>query len=284
VVTGARVGATFRRRFARERSAVVALVALGLLALFAFAGPSLWHYGHTLHRDLPVDQAPTWSHPFGTDRAGHDLMGQVMRGTRQSLLVGVVAAALGTAIGSAVGLVAAFRRGRVDAVLMRLVDVVLIVPGLVVVLVVAGSTHGTSWLRIAVLIGLVSWPRPARVVRGLALSEVVRDYVEAARALGLPPRRILTRHVLANVAPAVAVDATFAVTVAILSEAALSFLGFGFTVPDTSLGLLVSTGQGAIATRPWLFYIPGAFLIALCVLVHLVGDGLRAALGPTPGS
>ena len=267
------------RRFSDQRGAVVALGALLLLALFAFAGPSVWHYGHSLHRDIPVDQAPTWAHPFGTDRAGHDLLGQIMRGTRQSLLVGVVAAAIGTAIGTAVGLIAAFRRGWVDAVLMRLVDVVLIVPGLVVVLVVAGSTHGTSWLRMAVLIGLVGWPRPARVVRGLAIGELARDYVEAARAMGFPPRRILFRHVLVNLGPAVAIDATFAVTLAIISESVLSFLGFGFTVPDTSLGLLVSNGQAAIATRPWLFYIPGAFLTALCVLVHVVGDGLRAALG-----
>jgi peptide/nickel transport system permease protein len=267
------------RRFSDQRGAVVALGALLLLALFAFVGPSVWHYGHGLHRGIPVDQAPTWAHPFGTDRAGHDLLGQIMRGTRQSLLVGVAAAAIGTAIGTAVGLIAAFWRGWVDAVLMRLVDVVLIVPGLVVVLVVAGSTQGTSWLRVAVLIGLVSWPRLARVVRGLAVGELARDYVEAARAMGFPPRRILFRHVLVNLGPAVAIDATFAVTLAIVSESVLSFLGFGFTVPDTSLGLLVSNGQAAIATRPWLFYIPGAFLTALCVLVHVVGDGLRAALG-----
>jgi peptide/nickel transport system permease protein len=115
-------------------------------------------------------------------------------------------------------------------------------------------------------------------VRGVALVERSRDYVEAARAMGLPARSIVFRHVLLNVGPAVAIDATFAVTLAILSESALSFLGFGFTVPDTSLGVLVSTGQSAIATRPWLFYIPGAFLTVLCVLVHVVGDGLRAAL------
>jgi peptide/nickel transport system permease protein len=272
-------GADLARRFTQQRAAVVAAVALLLLALFAFAGPSVWHYGHALHRDIPVDQAPTWAHPFGTDRAGHDLLGQVMRGTRQSLLVGVVAAAIGTSIGMTVGLLAAFRRGWVDGVLMRLVDVALIIPGLVVVLVVAGSTSGTSWLRMATLIGAVSWPRPARVVRGLALTELTQDYVEAARAMGFGARRILCNHVLLNIGAAVAIDATFAVTVAILSEAALSFLGFGFTVPDTSLGLLVSNGQTAIATRPWLFYIPGAFLTVLCVLVHVIGDGLRAALG-----
>lgn len=267
------------RRFRGQRAAVAAAVGLLLLVAFAFVGPMLWRYGHVLHRDIPVDQAPTWAHPFGTDRAGHDLLGQVMRGTRQSLLVGVGAAALSTTIGAAVGLVAAARRGWVDALLMRLVDVALIVPGLVVVLVVAGTTRGTSWARVALLIGLVSWPRLARVVRGLAASELQREYVEAARAIGAPPRRILARHVLRNLGPAVAVDATFAVTVAIVSESVLSFLGFGFTVPDTSLGLLVSNGQDAIATRPWLFYIPGAFLTVLCVLVHLVGDGLRAALG-----
>jgi peptide/nickel transport system permease protein len=278
-VIATRPGSGVVRRFAARRGALMALGALVLLGLFAFGGPSVWHYGHTLHRDIPIDQAPTWAHPFGTDRAGHDLLGQIMRGTRQSLLVGLVAAAIGTVIGATVGLVAAFWGGWVDAVLMRLVDVALIVPALVVVLVVAGSTHGTTWLRVAVLIGVVSWPRLARVVRGLALGELARDYVTAARAMGLSPRRILVRHVLLNLGPAVAIDATFAVTLAILSESVLSFLGFGFTVPDTSLGLLVSAGQAAITTRPWLFYIPGGFLTLLCVLVHLVGDGLRAALG-----
>jgi peptide/nickel transport system permease protein len=268
----------FLRRFADQRLAVAAVSGLALLAAFAFVGPSLWEHGHTLDRGIPADQAPTWAHPFGTDRAGHDLLGQVMRGTRQSLLVGVSAAAIGTAIGVAVGLLAGFWRGWVDALLMRLVDVTLIVPALVVVLVVAGSTQGTSWLRVAVLIGVVTWPRPARVIRGLVLAEREEGYVDAARAMGFAPRRILFRHVLLNVAPAVAVDATFAVTVAILSEAVLSFLGLGFTVPDTSLGLLVRTGQAAISTRPWLFYIPGAFLTVLCVVVHVIGDGLRAAL------
>jgi ABC-type dipeptide/oligopeptide/nickel transport system permease subunit len=206
-------------------------------------------------------------------------MGQVMRGTRQSLLVGLVAAAVGTAIGAAMGLVAAYVGGWVDAALMRVVDVALVIPTLVVVLVVAGSAHGTSWLRVAVLIGAVGWPRPARLVRGLARTERTRGYVMAAEVMGLPTWRILLRHVLPNIAPAVAVDATIAVTVAVFAEASLSFLGFGFTAPDTSLGLLVSAGQSAIATRPWLFYIPGAFLTVLCVLIHLVGDGLRATLG-----
>jgi peptide/nickel transport system permease protein len=273
------VAATVTPPSALRRGPRIALALLGGLVAFAFAGPLLWRYGHTLHRDIPVDQAPTWAHPFGTDRAGHDLMGQVMRGTRQSLLVGFVAAAVGTSIGTVVGLAAAHWRGWVDAVLMRLVDVALIIPALVVVLVVAGSTQGTSWLRIALLIGVVTWPRPARVVRGMALAEGELDYIEAARAIGLSSPRIMFRHVLPNIAPAVAVDATYAFTLAILSESALSFLGFGFTIPDTSLGLLVSTGQSAIATRPWLFYIPGAFLTTLCVLAHVIGDGLRSALG-----
>jgi peptide/nickel transport system permease protein len=266
------------RRLAAQRAAAAALGGLAVLAAFAFVGPLLWRYGHTLHRDIPIDQAPSWSHPFGTDRAGHDLLGQVMRGTRQSLLVGLTAAAVGTAIGTSVGLVAALRGGWLDSVLMRLVDVVLTVPALVVVLVAASTFDHVTWLQVAVLIGGVTWPRPARVVRGLALAEGQREYVEAARAMGFSHVRVAFRHVLVNVAPAVAVDATFAVTVAILAEATLSFLGFGLTVPDTSLGLLVSNAQGAISTRPWLFYVPGAFLTALCVLVHVVGDGLRAAL------
>lgn len=267
-------------RFRRDRVAMASLVLLAALALFAFGGPLVWRWDHLIHREIPSGRPPSWSHPFGTDRVGHDLMGQVMRGLQQSLRIGIVASAISTTIGTAWGLAAGWFRGWVDAVLMRAVDVALMVPALVVVLVLAGGSDGTTWLHLAVLLGLVGWLRPARVVRGLTLSIRERGYVEAARAMGGSDLHLVRRHVLPNLVSAVVVDATFAVSLAVLSEAALSFLGFGVVVPDTSLGLLVSNGQASIATRPWLFYLPGAFLVVLCLLVHLVGDGIRDAVDP----
>lgn len=267
-------------RFGRHRLAMGSLVVLVLLAGFAFVGSLVWPYGHTLQRDIPPDRPPSLTHPFGTTRAGHDVMGQVMRGTQQSLKVGFLAAAMTTGIGTAWGAVAGFYRGWVDRVLMRVVDVVLMVPLLVVVLVLAGASRGTTWLHVAVTIGLFGWAGTARVVRGVVLSLREEEFVDAARVTGASDLRVIARHVLPNTVGVVIVDGTLVVAAAILLEAALSFLGLGITAPDTSLGLLVESARGAVFTRPWLFYIPGAFLVVLCLAVNFVGDGLRDALHP----
>lgn len=265
------------RRFLRNRLATAGAVVLVLLAVFAFVGPLLWTYDYRFHPAIVSDVGPSLHHPFGTSRAGHDLLGQVMRGTQQSLRVAVVAGLLSAGIGAAWGAVAGLRGGWLDALLMRAVDVVLTLPLLVVVLVLAGGSGGAEWFDVALVIGLFSSAAIARVVRGLSVSVSAYEYVDTARALGASERRILVEHVLPNVAGAAAVAGTLTASAAVLVEAALSFLGFGITPPDTSLGQLVGTSQDAAFTRPWLFIIPGVFLTVLCVAVHLVGDGLADA-------
>jgi peptide/nickel transport system permease protein len=268
------------RRFLRHRVAVASLIGFLLIVAFAFLGPQLWQWDHTLHREIPSDQPPSWDHPFGTTRAGHDLMGQVMRGTQQTLKVGFTVALITIGLGATWGAVAGFYRGRIDAVMMRIVDIIIIIPILVVVLVLAGLTHGTTWYQVAIIIGVFGWTSTARVVRGMVLSLREQEFIEAARAMGATDRRIIFRHLLPNTAGVIIVDATLVIAVAILVEAALSFLGFGIQIPDTSLGLLIQNAQTAVITRPWLFYIPGAFIIAIVLTVNFIGDGLRDALDP----
>lgn len=265
-------------RFLRNKMATAGAVVLVALALFAFAGPRLWRYDYRFHPEIVADSPPSLAHPFGTSRSGHDLLGQVMRGTEQSLRVATLAGLVAGGIGMLWGAVAGLRGGWLDALLMRAVDVVLTVPLLAVVLWLARGSRGTGWFEIGLVIGLFGWAAIARVVRGLAVSVSAEAYVDTARALGASDWRILVEHVLPNVAGAAAVAATVAASAAVLLEAALSFLGFGITPPDTSLGRLVADAQDAAFTRPWLFVIPGVFLAILCVALHLVGDGLADAV------
>jgi peptide/nickel transport system permease protein len=266
-----------RKRFLRNRLATTGAVVLLLLAVFAFVGPLLWTYDYRFHASIISDRPPSLSHPFGTSRSGHDLLGQVMRGTQQSLRVALTAGMISTGIGAVWGAVAGLRGGWLDALLMRAVDVVLTVPLLVIVLVLAGG-GGAGWLGVAIVVGLFGWAAIARIVRSLAVSVCAHEYVDTARALGASDRRILVEHVLPNVAGTAVVAGTVAASAAVLIEAALSFLGFGAAPPDTSLGQLVGTSQDAAFTRPWLFLVPGVFLVIVSVAVNLVGDGLADAL------
>lgn len=268
------------RRFMRHRLAVASLVVLGLIAAFAFLGPLLWKYDHTIQRDVPSDLSPRWAHPFGTTRAGHDYMGQMMRAVQQSLKVGFVVALMVSVLGTFFGAIAGYYRGKVDTIIMRVVDVLFIVPLLAVVLVLSSAFRGTTWYHVALIVGAFGWLSTARVVRGLVMSLREQEFIEAARAIGASDGRIILRHLVPNALGVIIVDATLVVAIAVLVEASLSFIGFGITIPDTSLGLLIQNAQTAVFTRPWLFYIPGAFLIVICLTVNFIGDGLRDALDP----
>lgn len=267
-------------RFFRHRVAVVSLVLLILMILFAFVGPFFWPWDHTINRQIVSDTAPSWQHPFGTTRLRHDVMGMVMRGTQQSMKVGATVAIIAVGIGATWGAIAGFYRGWVDAIMMRIVDIIIIIPALVVVLVLAGMTRGTTWYTVALIIGIFGWTTTSRVVRGLILSLREQEFIEASRAMGASDGRIIRNHLLPNTFGVIIVDATLIIAGAILVEAALSFLGFGIQPPDTSLGLQIQAAQTTIFTRPWLFYIPGFFVIAIVLFINFIGDGLRDALDP----
>lgn len=266
------------RRFRQHRLAVASLIVLLALVLVAFVGGWLWRYSVA---DLTSDESvpPSWDHPFGTDAAGHDTFAQVLRGTQISLGISVLVALVATVVGTVWGATAGYYRGRLDTVLMRIADLVLTLP-LLAVAAVLGHNLGGSWWLIAVVIAGLYWAYVARVARGVVLSLREKEFVEAARAIGASDARIIFRHLVPNAFGAIIVNATVLVSVAILLETALSYLGFGVRPPDTSLGLLVSEAQTAVQTRPWLFFFPGLFIILIALTINFIGDGLRDALDP----
>lgn len=266
------------KRFRRHRIAAASTVVFILLILFAFVGPHLWHYSYkTSGEDL--SQSPSWKHPFGTDNLGYDGMAVVMRGTQQSLKVAFTIAIVGTAVGALWGVLSGYRGGVIDSTLMRLADLLLTIPGLALAAALAHNFGGTWWI-IGLVLAATSAPYVARVVRGVVLSLREREFIEAARALGASNTRIMFRHLLPNTVAVMIVNATLLVAGGILAETALSYVGFGIRPPDTSLGVQITLYQGAIDTRPWLFYFPGLFILLIALTVNFMGDGLRDALDP----
>jgi peptide/nickel transport system permease protein len=269
------------KRFLRHRLAMISLVVFVALVLFAFIGGALWKYSYSYEdttgggRYLP----PTIDHPFGTDSLAADSLSQVLRGTQFSLLIALVVAFLSTALGVVLGSIAGFYRGWVDNVLSRFVDLVLVIPTVVLAGVLARSTQG-NWYFIALFLGLTSWMSIARVIRGMVLSLREKEFVEAARALGGSAPRLIFRHILPNTLDVIIVNATLAVSQAVLAEAALSFIGLGVHPPDTSLGLLINKNQNEITLHPWLFWFPFVFIVLISLTVNFIGDGLRDAFDP----
>jgi glutathione transport system permease protein len=203
----------------------------------------------------------------------------VMRGMQQSMKVALIVALLSTGIGAPYGAIAGYLGGRVDTIMMRFCDVLLTIPlFLVAGALVAG--RGGSVLTVALVLGLLGWVIDARIVRSVVLSLREMEFVEASKALGAGPLRVVFRHLLPNATGAIIVQATLNIATAILAEAALSFVGLGVQPPDTSLGLLVNQARSAVETRPWLFYWPGVMIIAIALTISFIGDGLRDAFDP----
>ena len=267
-----------RGRFLRHRLAVGSLIAFGLIVLLAYGGAALWKYTYT---DITPDnsQPPSWEHPFGTDSLGHDSLAQVLRGMQQSISIALLVALIATVLGTAWGAMAGYFGRHVDNLLMRLADLVIILPGIAVAAALA-AVAGGSWWSIALIIGLLASASVSRMIRGVVLSLREQDFIEAARALGASDTRIILRHLVPNAMGPLIVSATILVAVGILAETALSFLGFGVRTPDISLGLLINQAEGAVRTRPWLFYFPGVFIILIALTVNFIGDGLRDAFAP----
>ncbi|WP_051791465.1 dipeptide/oligopeptide/nickel ABC transporter permease/ATP-binding protein [Amycolatopsis jejuensis] len=269
------------RKFLRDRSALAALSAILLLVLTAIVVPMFWRYRFEQLSD-DISQAPSWSHPMGTDTLGRDLFAQVLRGLQQSLAIAGSVTVLGVVLGVALGLVAGYSGGWADNVVMRLVDLTLTLPVLAIGAFFGSIVPpgGTSWLALSLVLALLMWVSVARLVRGVVLNLKELPYLQAAETMGAGRVRILVRHVLPNVSDHLIVAATLLFSGAIIAESSLSFLGFGVVPPDTSLGLLVAEGQSTIHSRPWLFFFPGGFIIALVLCANYLGEGLRRAMNP----
>ena len=286
-------GQLVRRRFFRHKGAMISLTMLILIILLAFTSigigpiPGWWDKNYVDTYPIVNAAKPTlqlWpfsigEHPFGQNTIGKDYFALVMKGAQQSLFIAFMVGLLATFIGTTVGAVAGYYRGFAEALLMRVTDLFIIIPTLVLAAVL-GRMAGSNIFLLALVLGLVSWTGLARLVRGEVLSLREREFVAAARAVGTPAPRIVVRHILPNALGTIVVNATLLISAAILLETALSFLGFGVKAPDTSLGLLVSEFQNALSTRPWLFWWPGMFILAIALCVNFIGDGLRDAFDP----
>jgi peptide/nickel transport system permease protein len=284
---GVSQGRLILRRFLSNKVAVVSGILFVLLALFSISAiglgpiPGWWKYDYTALNAQNDGGAPTLSlwpfsfgdHPFGQDRIGIDYFAMTMRGIQNSILVMVVISVVGTAVGTVIGALAGYYRGWVDSVLMRITDVFIVIP-----IIVIGAVVGV--IPLAFFLAMVSWTTIARLVRAEFLSLREREFVEAARVAGASDARIIFKHILPNAIGVVIVAATLLAASAILLETALSYLQLGVRPPDVSLGLIISDNQSAFQTRPWLFWWPAVFIVVLAVLVNFVGDGLRDAFDP----
>ncbi len=266
-----------------RRGALLGAGMIALLTLLALFGPRLSPYAfNTLDwRHLSAAPSLTDGHWLGTDPLGRDLYVRTLYGLRLSLLIGVLATAVSVVIGVAWGAVAGYAGGRVDAWMMRLVDVLYALPYLFIVLILATVFGHDSITLLLVAIGAVGWLTLARAVRAQTLSLKRREFIEAARAAGLAPQGILLRHILPNLAGTIAVYATLMIPQMITFESFLSFLGLGVQEPRASLGSLIKDGASEMLAAPWMLLVPAVVLIVLLLCFNLLGDGLRDALNPT---
>jgi peptide/nickel transport system permease protein len=274
------------RRFLRNRTAVVGVFTLVALIIIALIGPYLinWTYDYIDRRAYL--KPPSDRHWLGTTQGGRDMLALTLRGLRKSLLIGLLVAILSTSIAALVGSFAAYFGGWFERVALWLTDLLLVIPAflLIAVMTTGGPKGAQAWILLVVLLAAFGWMLSARVVRSLSLSVKEREYVHAAKFMGLSSPLTITRHILPNISSLLIIDATLNVGGAILAETGLSFFGFGVQSPDTSLGTLLGDGARQVNSFPWLFVGPAIAVVLLVLSVNAVGDGLRDALDPTSAS
>ncbi|WP_374634864.1 ABC transporter permease subunit [Paracoccus sp. (in: a-proteobacteria)] len=286
-VKGRSPWADARRRFRRNKAAMVSLIVLVLVALFAIFGNSVAVWSNEDMDFNVIGQAAELGAPslenghyFGTDDLGRDLFSRTVQGTQVSLMVGLIGAAIAVIVGTLYGATAGYVGQRTDAIMMRIVDILLAIPYmfvLILLLVVFGRSLSMLFLGI----GLISWLEMSRIVRGQTLSLKNREFIEAARATGVPAWKIILRHIVPNLLGVVAVYATLLVPLMILSESFISFLGLGVQEPLTSWGALISEGAGTMSYGTlWQLLFPLFFFCITLFAFFFVGDGLRDALDP----
>jgi peptide/nickel transport system permease protein len=308
-VEGLSQGQIVRRRFFHHRAAVMALVLLASIILFVMSSldvkmgpiriPGWWKWTVEDIPELRYDDCPggttgcptlslnptsdafgMGNHPFGQDDIGRDYFALVMNGARRSLMIMFVIGAVSGFIGVVVGSISGFYGKRIDSVLMRLVDFIQTVPGVIIAAVIGKAAGRVGPLYLALFLGVLGWTGLARLVRAQFLSLREMEFVDAARVAGASNLRIAFKHILPNAVGQIIVVITLTMAGAILTETALSYLGFGVVAPDVSLGLLISQYESSFTTRPWLFWWPGFFIISIALCVNFVGDGLRDAFDP----
>ena len=307
-VEGLSQGQIVRRRFFRHKAAVIALVVISSIILFVMSAldtkigplriPGWWKWTSEDIPDLRFEDCPggttgcptlslrpgsafgLGTHPFGQDDIGRDYFALVMNGARRSLMIMFIIGAVSGFIGVVVGSFAGYHGKKLDAVLMRLVDFIQTVPTIIIAAVIGKAAGRVGPVFLALFLGVLGWTGLARLVRAQFLSLREMEFVDAARVAGASSLRIIFKHILPNAVGQIIVVVTLIMAGAILTETALSYLGFGVVAPDVSLGLLISQYESSFTTRPWLFWWPGFFIISIALCVNFVGDGLRDAFDP----
>jgi peptide/nickel transport system permease protein len=274
------------RRFLRHRLGIFGLACVLLLYALAFLGPLLTPWGPAEQDYTAYLEPPSTEHWFGTTQIGEDVFAQTLSGLQKSLTIGLLVGLISTGLAAVVGATAGYFGGWVDRVLMWVVDLLLVLPSFLIIAILSPSFRGKTWLVFVVLLAAFAWMISARIVRGMTLSLREREFVLAARYMGVPSWRIIARHIVPNMASLLIIDATVTVGGAILLETGLSFFGFGVQPPDVSLGTLIASGTNSALTFPWLFLFSGGLLALTVLSVNFVGEGLRDALNPTslPGN
>jgi len=270
------------RRLARRRVALVGLAVVVFFIAVALAAPLLAPYDPLATDWRLVRKPPSAMHLFGTDDLGRDVLARVIWGARASLMAGLVSVSIALAVAVPLGLVSGYLGGVVDGLVMRIIDAMLAVPFLILAIALAAFL-GPSLINAMIAIGVVQTPIFTRLTRGQALAVKHEDYIEAARAVGNPHHRIMTRHILPNVLAPILVQATLAVAAAILAEAALSYLGLGQQPPAPSWGSMLNIASHFLSQAPWMAVWPGLAIFSLVLSFNLLGDGLRDALDPRRG-
>ncbi|MEY9963272.1 ABC-type dipeptide/oligopeptide/nickel transport system permease subunit [Streptacidiphilus sp. MAP12-16] len=266
------------REFTKNKLAVTGVGILLFFVLFSFVGPLVYHSDQLNTNLLSTYQAPGGGYPLGTDSNGFDVLGRIMLGGQTSLEIGFIAALIATVIGTLWGAVAGLLGGMVDAVMMRVVDILLAIPFLLVVLIIAHRYGSNTW-NLSLILGVFSWLVPARLIRGEVLTLRVRDFVSAARVMGGSKTHLIFRHLIPNAMGTVIVNITFQIADAILALAALSYLNFGVHYPNTDWGSQISDAQDALSNGYWWLVFPvGAALVLVVMAFNLIGDGLRDAV------
>ena len=262
-----------------NRLTLIGAIIVAVLGFVAIVGPTIVPYDPAAQDLSNRLQAPSLAHPLGTDQLGRDMATRLIYGARVSLGIAIAVTAIRVVIGTVVGLVAGYAGGWVDELLMRLVDIQLAFPGLVLALVVAGIL-GPSLRNVMIALSIVGWTTYARVVRGSVLSIKEREYVDAARLAGTPRRRIFKRHLLPGVINPVIVIATLNLGTVVLATAGLSFIGLGAQPPTPEWGTMLAGGREYVRSAWWIVNAPGVAIMLTVFGFNLLGDGLRDILDP----
>ena len=281
VVEGRSPWADARRRFMKNKAAVASLVILILIGLIIVVGPYMLQHTHDATDWNALSLAPTLTngHYLGTDELGRDLLARTLQGGGITFQVGIVGTLVSVVIGVSWGAIAGFFGGKVDALMMRIVDVLYALPFMLFAILLM-TFFGRDLYLMFVALGAISWLDMARIVRGQTLSLKSKEFVEAAHATGVSQFAIIFRHIVPNLLGIVVVYATITIPGVIMTESVLSFLGLGVQEPNTSWGVLVQEGQKVMESQPWMLLVPGLFLSVTLYCANYVGDGLRDALDP----